>query len=351
MTVTHCNPTGTGPAAHELWTPGVPGLGGVQVPGTVDGVMVLLHGLITGQVTVPLPLVDSGGLLPAAWGTLTSDLLADNWAVIQPSHPEDGYFTGVPLDGLWDDISNDSTFGARFTNRVLLWSDHIIDYCHAQWPGKKIALFGFSEGGWMALQILANRTSALLGGIAHCPATVWENPNPSFTPPHDFATINTTGMDAGPTILNACSVPTLVSYGTADSAVGWAATTVSAISNGVDVSTFTGSGSLFLTDSTHITAGPRIRVATSGGFAEIKFTGNTSNTLTGCTTLTGSGTLSTGGLAAQSNTDATITNAIAAGMPITRLANSAAGSNNHELSTTTVTALMSYVTGTLDPLR
>lgn len=279
MIITHCDPTGAGPAAHQLGVPGVPGLGSVQVPATVDGIAVMLHGLFTATPTIPITPADTGGILPNYFGTWAADLLADNWVVLEPSHPEDGWAAGPPLGGLWDDVSNDATFGARYLNTVLLWWDHIIGYCGQRWPGKKIALFGFSMGGWMGFQIAANRQSTVLGGVVHCPATIWSNANPAFTPPDNFGTLTTTGMDAGATILNSCTKPLMVSYGTADAAVGYDA-------------------------------------AGTGGTP-------------------------------VSNTDAIITNAVAAGRPITRNATT----DNHELLSADVTTFMSYVTGTLDPLR
>lgn len=54
-----------------------------------------------------------------------------------------------------------------------------------------------------------------------------------------------------------------------------------------------------------------------------------------------------GGALPTSNTDAMITNAVAAGMPITRRATS----NNHDFQLADVAAWMTFITGTLDPLR
>jgi hypothetical protein len=78
-------------------------------------------------------------------------------------------------------------------------------------------------------------------------------------------------------------------------------TTVAAGSNGVNVSTFAGAGVLHVNTtlgypsaSINATQGS-LTVATSGTSAVITYTGVTAQTFTGCTTVSGNGTLSTGG--------------------------------------------------------
>lgn len=70
-------------------------------------------------------------------------------------------------------------------------------------------------------------------------------------------------------------------------------TTVTSGSNGVNVSTFTGTQTLNVGSNASLIS--PITVATSTGEATITFTGSTSSTVTGCTTTSGTGTLSTGG--------------------------------------------------------
>lgn len=266
-------------AANELGVPGVPGLGQQFVPGTVKGVCVMMHGLQTLPEPVPQVPVDVTGILPEYLATWKNDLVADDWVVVYPSHPEDGFASGVGAQAIYNDVNADTGHGSRYLQTMLWWWDHIVDYIHTNWPGQKIMVCGVSEGGYYVLQIAANRGSTIIGGIAHVPSTIWSNVNPTFTPPVNFSTTTTTGMDAGTTLLNGVTVPLMVSYGTNDIAVGY-------------------------------------------------------------------DTAGTGGTPV-SNTDAMITNAVAAGRPITRNSTT----DNHELLLADVTTFMSYTTGTLDLLR
>lgn len=219
MTRTHCLPEGS-LAAHQLPVPGVPGSGSVQVPSSPKAIAVLLHGLQTAPVAAIGEPTDTGGVLPLYFGTWASDLLADGWVVLYPSYAEDG-FDGAPCAGLYDDVSNDTGFGSRYLATTLLWTDHLLAWRDANYAGLPIALFGMSEGGWHALVIASLRPHQIIGAIAHCPATIWSNADPSFTTPVDFGLISTAGMDLGPDALASCPVPVMLSYGTSDAAVGW----------------------------------------------------------------------------------------------------------------------------------
>ena len=75
-----------------------------------------------------------------------------------------------------------------------------------------------------------------------------------------------------------------------------AGTTVAAGSNGVDVSTFAGSGTLNVASAASFpsTSGTEIEVVTSNGLAYVTYTGKTATSFTGVTLVSGSGTLSTG---------------------------------------------------------
>lgn len=279
MTVdTHCLPSGS-LVSHQLGVCGVPGNGTYQAPtATLRGTAVLCHGLDVVPTGPPVYPFDSGGILPIYFGTWTADLRADGWGVLSPAYPEDGY-AGAPVAGLLDDVKTDPAFGARYLATTLLWCDHILDFCETTNPGKPVLLLGMSEGGWHVLTIMgSSRSDSFVGGIAHCPATIWSNASPAFTAPYSFAGVNTTGMDAGTGVLDGCTRPVMVSYGTNDAAVGY----------------------------------------------DLAGTGGTP----------------------VSNTDSIITNAQAAGRPITRNATT----DNHELLAADVTTFMSYITGTIDPL-
>lgn len=66
-------------------------------------------------------------------------------------------------------------------------------------------------------------------------------------------------------------------------------------SNGVNVSTYTGTGTLNVNTTVGYPTSGTLSVATSGGTATITYTGKTTTTFTGATTTAGTGTLSTGG--------------------------------------------------------
>lgn len=219
--VGHCGTSNPTPAAGQLGVNGIPGLGDVQVPATVSGVCILLHPLNDYVAQPPFVPTDTGGALPVVLGSLASLLLADNWVVLFPSHPDDPYPS--PAGAIAGDVSTDTGHGSRYLDTLLLTWDHMVDYSEHFWPGKKRMVIGLSKGAYYALQVAANRAADIIGAIAHVPATIWSNIPAAYTGPADFTTLNTTGMDAGPHLLDAIptTLPVLVSYGTADQVVGW----------------------------------------------------------------------------------------------------------------------------------
>lgn len=76
-------------------------------------------------------------------------------------------------------------------------------------------------------------------------------------------------------------------------------TTVAAGSNGVDVTTFAGAGTLNVASTTGFASAGNLVVATSTVMATLSYTGKTPTTFTGVTTLGGVGTLATGGTVGQ----------------------------------------------------
>lgn len=281
MVATHCPSVSAGTLnPGQLPVPNVPGYGTIQVPATVDGVCVAFGSLANTQILFSSVLVDTGGILPQAWGTWVAALLADNWAVVGfPSYPETG-FVGDPVAGLIGDVTSATgNNGGQYLATTFELLDHVFIYCHQRWPGKKIIVIGMSEGGYECLNVAQFKLSSIIGGVILNPPTIWENCSPGFTPGYNFSSYNWSNMNAGPTCLNACNKPFLYQYGTTDSAVGWQ---------------------------------------------------------------------NPGGSLPTSNTDAIITNAVAAGMPITRQATT----NNHDFTVSDVNnTFMPYIEATLDPLR
>lgn len=104
-------------------------------------------------------------------------------------------------------------------------------------------------------------------------------------------TITTTGSAQTPDVSGE-----LVASATIPLTPGWS-TTVALASNGLDVSTFVGSQTLFVNGvpSNASVSGGLFAVATSSGMATLSYTGIGSGSLTGVSRVFGSGTLSTGG--------------------------------------------------------
>lgn len=290
----HC-PKPSDIAPKQLSVPGVPGRGAFYVPsgglghGNIRGVAVCFHGLIAGTVppTFPLSMTDSGGILPTNWGTLKTDLLAQNYVVLYPSLADDGS-TEVPAKALFDDIGSDEASGGRYLATNMLHADHIRDWCRGllnsnfhtpidfRTPVPMVAI-GFSLGGWTALQMVTGRLGTWTAYAVRSPATILSNASPTFTTPANYSSLDTSGFDLGPHALDGVGIPGQVSYGTTDSAVGWQ---------------------------------------------------------------------KPGGALPTSNIDAMITNGQAAGQTITRKSNAL----NHEMGSTDVTDIMSFITGTANGL-
>lgn len=277
------------------------------------------------------------------------------WIVASVLYPEQ-YALTTGAFGQWNDMLNDAGFGSRYKMTLLRWYPHIEDYFHRKF-GWTIPLvpFGASSGGFHALLWAINRQAQLLGYMSAFPATLWSNPSTAFTTPINFGPAvvsglaalpnGTSGLDLGPTDLNAVTIPGMVGWGTSDTAVGFSQTTVAAGSAGANVAALP-SGNLFVADETKVNAGPLIQVATSAGTAWLSFASKTAGELSGCTLLAGSGTVSTGGAVVQSLTDAVTAAAITAGRPVTRYSDG----GQHSLTVADANAFAAWVISTLNPL-
>jgi len=120
-------------------------------------------------------------------------------------------------------------------------------------------------------------------------------------------------------------------------------TTVTAGSNGVNVSTFAGSGTLNVTATASFNATGTLTVQTSGGLATITYTGTSGgNSFTGCTTTSGTGTLSS---TAGSNTVAQFTSAASTsitGLPVILVASTGSTAQSGTSAYQTVNLLANY---------
>lgn len=197
--------------------------------GSKRGVVVLLHGLVGKTRPMPLQILDVGGIIPEFVLTFSNALAANGWEVIQPTFAED-WAVGDPSQAIQTDVTVDTGHGARYLAQTLHWWDHVIAYIAQHYgPTWPIVPFGISWGGWHALQIAANKQPSILAYGAHAPVTVLSALSPTFSTPADYSALDTSGLDAGSTILNAMTKPGILGWGTADAAVGF--TTQQAIYN------------------------------------------------------------------------------------------------------------------------
>lgn len=283
--------------------------------GAIRGVVILLHGLsFAGSSSPPMPITNGTGIGAGFFELLTfaNDLAADGWVVVQPSYQEDNYVS-TPANGLYNDVNADAGNGADYVASTLQSITHYIQYVQATYPPKfPIVAFGFSEGAYKACLWAANMQSSILAFGAHCLPTTWENLSTAFTAPAklNFGLLNWSGMDLGPTALNGVTIPGIVGFGTNDSFVGYSGTSTYTGAN-IDVTTLNNS-SLAVSSLTGYIVGPTVTVTglTGGaGRAVISFTGASGGNLTGCNLVTGSGTLASGTVMLQNNTQLIIANA------------------------------------------
>ena len=358
MVDTHCLPTGAlGTGEIPVCNVGRASVSINRPGGLVRGVVVSMHGLSVSPAVTPQPLPTANITIPAFNDysfQLMNSLTADHWIYMPVNMPEDFWsLQGGGSRAIFEDINLDAGNGSRFLAATLHWWDHIVDYININIAaGIPIIALGGSGGGWHTIKIASNRQTTLGGYACYIPACIFPNISPLFLPGIPFNTIDCDGMEISTHDLDAVTIPGLISYGTNDEVVGWAAQNVASGSSGVSVSSFTGSGSLHITTTTGITNGPSVTVtglAGGTGQAVISFTGittGTPGTLTGCKTTFGSGTLTTGLPCIQNNTNGLIFSADFNGQPVTRLATS----DFHELTSSTATSISNWFASTLDPL-
>jgi hypothetical protein len=318
---------------------------------------VFFHGLYVVPTQYPIPpsTADGGpvGDSYSAFGSvmgasLVSNLAADGWVVLSVPAQEDTYPL-IPSGGLYNDVANDSTYGARYLSSTLKTFDHIRLYIQqtygSSWP---ILVGGFSIGGWRATKIASSRSSQVVGVFSHQPASIFETVSNNYTPGYNFGLLNWSGLDDVATLLNTCKVPVIIGYSSGDQAVYTGGNSTAATVNGggvgvaaASVTALTVSGG---STSFSATSGSTIVVAgltggTSGGQAVYTYTGFTAGAFTGLSLVSGSGTVNVGCAVKQGMIDSFMTNARAAG--VNALRNS--GTEVHSLAVTDTGA---YYAGT-----
>lgn len=351
--VTHCLPNGA-LGTGELPVPNISSatISTFNPPGgagTRRGVIVYLHGLYASPVAVPVPylMTDATVSITSLMNySLVQNLINDGWVVLSVPYAEDPYI-GVPAIGIYNDVNNDSTDGARYLASTLHGWDHVVTYIQNTYGSNfPIGLFGFSEGGWKALAIAANRASTLSFFMAHASLTVWSSIGTNYTiAGYNYQTLNTSGMDISATGLS--PIPTtlkgMVGYSTADTAVWYGGnSTVATINSGTSpiavasVTGFTVSGG-----STNFNSVSGLGTVTltglSGGSgrATFTYTGYSAGAFSGLTLISGSGSVTTSSVAVQSTTDSMLTAYynVGANTNITRMST---GAEQHTLSTSSV---------------
>lgn len=296
------------------------------------GIVVMLHPSQSSDLPLPLK-ITSYNEIGLALQTLQVALNTDGWIFALPAYPPNDWSTnGIQyFSNLMNDCASDPANGARMLDTLLLWWDHMVDYLVSLYgAGRPIVVFGFSLGGWAALQVAVGRTSSLVGYIAHCPATVWSNIFSSTTAPADFTGIDTSGMDLSTTALNPVAIPGLVGASNNDADVGWTnntsqtspmpwtGSTVSCTSSGVNEDFITGAflgphtpGGVRVGCSATVTSGANILAPnTVVNAVNGDFMGVTPNTIA-------SGVANVQFTGPLSNTYPMVVNAITAGRPVT----------------------------------
>jgi hypothetical protein len=294
------------------------------------GVCVYFHGLYVSPVQFPLPVPVTDSYNAAGSGfanSLCTNLANDGWVVLAVPAQEDTY-VGVPSGGIYNDVLNDSTYGARYNTSTLHVWTHIYTYIQqtygVNWP---ILMAGFSLGGWRATNIAQAYASQIIGCFSHQPASVFETVRAAYTPGYQFGNLNWSGANDNSTELNTVSDPIMIGYSTGDTAVWYGGNSTVATINGATTALAAAS----VTDLTvsggntnfNASSGSQLLVTglvggTSQGRATYTYTGYSAGAFTGLSLIAGSGTVGVGALAVQSYIDTFITNGVAKGRAITR---------------------------------
>lgn len=189
--------------------------------GNRRGICVFIHPSQNSDLPLPLSVPNIVGNNIT---TFEISMVADGWVFAYPAWPIDWSVKGVSYFGnVYNDVANDAGHGSQFNNTLLLWWDHMLAYLTSLYgSGKPIIIAGFSAGAWAALAIAIGRASSLVGFIAHCPVTLWENIT-FFNPPYNNSLLTWTGMDLSTTCLTspAISIPGIIGYSTTDGVAGY----------------------------------------------------------------------------------------------------------------------------------
>lgn len=235
MTIsTHCLPNGVlgtneipvcnvSDATVDVYIP-AGGLGS----GNIRGVVVSMHGLSIGLLQLPAALVvNLNTPNTSVFGfesydpAFTVNLVNDGWIVLGVPYPED-FYVGIGATAIWNDVASDSGHGSRYLTNQMHWWDHVVEYIHLKYGANiPIVPYGGSYGGYHTLLVAANRQSSIIAYCADVPATIISNASPTFTFPANYGPTavtgdgntvpplpagGTSGMDIGQTALNANSV-------------------------------------------------------------------------------------------------------------------------------------------------
>ena len=331
---THCLPNGV-LGLDELPVPNISGQTVTTFlppagPGNYRGVIVYYHGLYPAAVQFPIPpsITDVYGAFGSAMvATLCTNLAYDGWIVICPPAQEDTSAI-IPPGSVYLDAQNDSGYGARYLASTLHTWDHIYEYIQQTYGNWPVVVGGSSIGGTAALEVVAGRAGQLVGYFASIPLTIFETLVPSYTPGYTYADLNWSGIDLGPTLLNAITVPGAIQYATADNAVWWGGDSTLATVNGgtsgiaaasVTACTVSGGSTNFENASGAYVTLTGLTAGTSQGRATYTYTGFSAGAFTGMSLVSGSGSVVVGVTVVQSTADSMLTNALGASQPVTRI--------------------------------
>lgn len=232
MTITHCHPTGA-LAFGAVDTPRI-GADLIRMDDStlISGGNVVRRGRVIlnpgiGGSTLANPFFEptnNGGTLPVLTGGPTAQfrarLNALGYQTVQvPNIPQ-----GRPTQ--WDlvlDPLTDAGFGTRFVQRNMLFFDHLMYWCQANYGGiMPTFVVGMSWGAWSSLQQAINRGGifgplGIDGAYAHCPINDFAKTNAAeglvFPAEQSPAYV---GMSLSTTALNSVAIPVRVTWGISD---------------------------------------------------------------------------------------------------------------------------------------
>lgn len=345
FTPTHCRPVE--PFTGMVDPPGFPACAPINRPvvGT-RGLVVLCHGIADLGYPVTMPNDPTGD----DWTNLSNDLLADGWMTVYAQ--QCGDLSGPPellgqlATQLADMTGDPSGTANHWWLATLAWWDHVRAWCDYHYGSDfPLVPLGFSNGGWIATQVAANRAETISAAVIHHPALQWSTVLADI---YGQTGYDTSSIDLSSTALNGLTVPALLGWGTADNVVDplhngdtlTAALYSAALAAGAPVSASVDATGAFKSPTTRNQS-----VTTTSGSKNI--TGSFTSADVGQSIL-GTGIGYGNSIVSQTGTAAVLNGAATASG--THTCTISVGGERHVLTAADTAQILAFMTGTVDPL-